>query len=54
MVDLGGQSERPATFLSAVEGINAIRKYLMGLHVVNNIVASDSSTENGCALFSRE
>jgi hypothetical protein len=41
----GGKSETLATFLSVLEGINTVRKYLMKFDV-DNMMAALSSTEN--------
>jgi hypothetical protein len=38
--------EPPATFLSALEGINTVRKYLMKFDVDDNTTAALSSIEN--------
>jgi hypothetical protein len=40
-----GESQSPATFVSAPEGIDTARKYLMKFHV-GNPMAALSSTEN--------
>jgi hypothetical protein len=40
-----GESQPPATFLLATEGIDTLRKYHMKFHVSNPMVAL-SSTEN--------
>jgi hypothetical protein len=42
----GGKSEPPATFLSALEGIDTVRKYLMKFDVNDNMMAALSSIEN--------
>jgi hypothetical protein len=44
--DGGGKSEPPATFLSALEGIDTVRKYLMQFDVDDNTTAALSSIEN--------
>jgi hypothetical protein len=44
--DDGGKSEPPATFLSALEGIDTVRKYLMKFDVNDNTMAALSSLEN--------
>jgi len=44
--DDGGQSEITAIFLSALEGINNTRKYLMRFHVEINMMAALRSIEN--------
>jgi hypothetical protein len=44
--DDGGKSESPATFLSALEGIDTVRKYLMKFDADDNTMAVLSSTEN--------
>jgi hypothetical protein len=44
--DDGGKSEPPATFLSALEGIDTVRIYLMKFDVDDNTMASLSSIEN--------
>jgi hypothetical protein len=44
--DDGGKSEPPASFLSAVEGIDTVRKYLMKFDVDDNTMAALSSIEN--------
>jgi hypothetical protein len=50
----GRKSEPPTKFLSAMEGISSARKYLMRLHVENNMMAALSGTENDSKLFSRK
>jgi hypothetical protein len=44
--DDGGKSEPPVTFLSALEGIDTVGKYLMKFDVDNNMMAALSSTKN--------
>jgi hypothetical protein len=44
--DDGGKSEPPATFLSALEGIDTVRKYRMKFDGDDNTVAALSSIEN--------
>jgi hypothetical protein len=41
-----GKSEPPATFLSALEGIDTVRKYLMKFDANDNTIAALSSIEN--------
>ena len=53
MDDVGGPSEPPTIFLSAVEGISTARKYHMRLHVENKMIAALRSIEYDCTLFSR-
>jgi hypothetical protein len=48
----GGKSEPPTTFLSAIEGMNNARKYLMKMHVETKMMAALSSIENDYTLFS--
>jgi hypothetical protein len=43
--DDGGKSEPPVTFLSALEGINTVRKYLTKFDV-DNMTAALSGIEN--------
>jgi hypothetical protein len=50
--DDGRPNETTAIFLSAVEGISNARKYLMRLHVENNMMAALSSIEYDYTLFS--
>jgi hypothetical protein len=42
----GGKSEPGAAFLSALEGVNTARKYLIRIDVHNNMMVALSSTEN--------
>jgi hypothetical protein len=44
--DNGGKSEPPATFLSALEGIDTVRKYFMKFDVSDNTMAALSSILN--------
>jgi hypothetical protein len=44
--DDGGKIEPPATFLSALEGIDTVRKYLMKFDVDDNTMAALISIEN--------
>jgi hypothetical protein len=44
--DDGGKSEPPATFLSALEGIDTVRKYLMKFDADDNTMAALSNIEN--------
>jgi hypothetical protein len=44
--DNAGKSEPPATFLSAMEGIDTVRKYFMKFDVNDNTMAALSSIEN--------
>jgi hypothetical protein len=44
--DDGGRSEPPATFLSALEGTDTVKQYLMKFDVDDNIMAALSSIEN--------
>jgi hypothetical protein len=44
--DDGGKSEPPAIFLSALVGIDTVKKYLMKFDVGDNMVAALSSIEN--------
>jgi hypothetical protein len=43
--DDGSKSEPPATFLSALEGIDSVTKYLMKFDVDDNTMAALSSTD---------
>jgi hypothetical protein len=44
--DDGGKSKTPATFLSAMEGIDTVRKYLMKFGVDDNQMGAHNSIEN--------
>jgi hypothetical protein len=44
----GGKSEPPATFLSALEGINTVRKYLLMVSVVYIKMAAISNMRTEC------
>jgi hypothetical protein len=44
--DDGGKSEPPATFLSALEGIDTVRKYLLKFDVDDNTMVALSRIEN--------
>jgi hypothetical protein len=44
--DDGGKSEPPASFLSALEGTDTVRKYLMKFDVDDNTMAALSSIKN--------
>jgi hypothetical protein len=43
-VEDGGKGEPPKNFLSALEGINTVRKYLIKFDVDDNMMAALSST----------